>query len=198
MALLVLFTCLIFAVLGQQEPVLVVIGDSWGSFGFQVLQKVLTAHGSNLKVVSYAIGGTTSTFWARDPNLVNTLVSENPTAKYVWVSIGGNDVIEFMPGCTAQHPVDYCVDIIVPRVLNNTETFLNPLIKNHTDIKVVAFGYDIINFNENPLCRTLGFEIIAGCKDDPTCINREMVKIQYLGIDAIGALYPQVTSVNLL
>ncbi len=58
MALLVLFTCLIFAVLGQQEPVLVVIGDSWGSFGFQVLQKVLTAHGSNLKVVSYAIGGT--------------------------------------------------------------------------------------------------------------------------------------------
>merc|ERR1712228_56070 len=169
-----------------------------GAFGWQSLQNVLTAHGSNLKVVSYAIGGTTSSFWAREPDLVNALVSENPTAQYVWLSIGGNDVIDFMPECTQQHSIDYCINIIVPRVLNNTQTFLNPLIAKHPTIKIVAFGYDIINFALNPLCRTLGFEIIDGCDDRAKCINEQMVKIQYLGIDAIANLYSQFTSVNLL
>eukprot|EP01084_Bolivina_argentea_P079168 143649_1 len=123
------FISLLGITFGGDGPVLVVIGDSWGSYGHEDLQKVLTAHGSNLTVVSYAIGGTTSTFWARDPDLVNQLVSENANAEYVWLSIGGNDVIDFMPGCTKKMSTDDCINIILPEVINNTETFLNPLIK---------------------------------------------------------------------
>ena len=136
LALLLFLSLFISNVLSETDPVLVVIGDSWGAFGWQSLQNVLSAHGSNLKVVSYAIGGTTSSFWARDPNLVNLLVSENPTAQYLWLSIGGNDVIEFMPLCTQQHTVDYCIDEIVPIVLNNTQTFLDPLTANHPNLKL--------------------------------------------------------------
>lgn len=47
--------CMIYSVYSQSEPVLIVVGDSWGAFGWSVLQKVLTAHGSNLVVKSYAI-----------------------------------------------------------------------------------------------------------------------------------------------
>ena len=55
----VLFVCGVISDSGVEAdgPVLVVIGDSWGAYGWHDLQKVLTAKGSNLTVKSYAIGG---------------------------------------------------------------------------------------------------------------------------------------------
>eukprot|EP01083_Nonionella_stella_P211169 763811_1 len=195
---LAIASILFLGAFAADNPVVVVIGDSWGSYGHEDLQKVLKQKGSNLTVKSYAIGGTTSTFWARDPNLVNELVSENPTAEYVWLSIGGNDVIDFMPDCTKKNPVDYCISIILPRVMNNTQAFLDPLVKAHPNIKIVQFGYDIPNLGENALCRNIGENIIYGCNDTASCINPQFVKIQYLYVDALPALYPQLTSINLL
>lgn len=206
-------------------PVLVVLGDSWGAYvcctyisfcrqnpkqyqcynpdaliqGWHDLQKVLTAKGSNLTVVSYAIGGTTAKFWARDPDLINELVNENPTAQYVWLSIGGNDVIDFMPSCTEKMSIQDCINIILPETLNNTQAFLDPLFKDHPDLQVVQFGYDIPNLNENVLCRQIGEQIIYGCNDTASCINPQFVKIQYLYVDELAKIYPnQLTSVNLL
>merc|ERR1712154_88707 len=69
------------------------------------------------------------------------------------------DVIDFMPYCTEQHTVDYCINEIVPIVLNNTQTFLDPLVAKHPNIKIVSFGYDLINFALNPLCRSLGLRL---------------------------------------
>mmetsp|Transcript_33065 Transcript_33065/g.28978 ORF Transcript_33065/g.28978 Transcript_33065/m.28978 type:complete len:272 (+) Transcript_33065:68-883(+) len=179
-------------------PVLVVIGDSWGAYGWHDLQKVLTAKGSNLTVVSYAIGGTTAKFWARTPDLVNELVNENPTAEYVWLSIGGNDVIDFMPGCTEKMSVQDCINIILPETLNNTQAFLDPLVADHPDLEIVQFGYDIPNLGENVLCRQIGEQIIDGCNDTASCINPQFVKIQYLYVDELAKMYKQLTSVNLL
>ena len=53
--LVLTFACMIYGISSQSEPVLIVVGDSWGAFGWSTLQKVLTAHGSNLVVKSYAI-----------------------------------------------------------------------------------------------------------------------------------------------
>ena len=51
------FLCMTFGKVDLDDgPVLVVIGDSWGAYGWHDLQKVLTSKGSNLTVVSYAIG----------------------------------------------------------------------------------------------------------------------------------------------
>mmetsp|Transcript_42862 Transcript_42862/g.68778 ORF Transcript_42862/g.68778 Transcript_42862/m.68778 type:complete len:266 (+) Transcript_42862:17-814(+) len=187
-------------VIGQDDtPVLVVIGDSWGAYGWRDLAKVLEEKGSNLTVKSYAIGGTTSTFWARDPTLVNQLVSDNPNAQYVWLSIGGNDVIDFMPSCTEKMPVDDCINILLPEVINNTQTFLNPLFAAHPTIQVVQFGYDIPNLDENVLCRSIGKDIIDGCNGTASCINPQFVKVQYLYVDQMAKIYPNnVNAVNLL
>ncbi len=129
----------------DDSPMLLVAGDSWGAFGWEPLQKVLTQHGSDLVVKNYAIGGgltrshrtpslpnpahaqnktknkgTTSFGWARDPTCLSDMVDKNPTTEYIWLSLGGNDVIDFMPECTLEHPIDDCINILLPKVINNT------------------------------------------------------------------------------
>ena len=117
----------------------------------------------------------------------------------MWLSIGGNDVIDFMPDCTKKNDVDTCVNIILPQVMNNTQTFLDPLVKNHPNIKIVQFGYDIPNLEENFLCRSIGESIIDGCNDTASCINPQFEKIQTLYVDALPALYPKnLEAINLL
>eukprot|EP01083_Nonionella_stella_P048663 129967_1 len=185
-------------VYGQAEPVLIVVGDSWGTFGGSVLQKVLKAHGSNLVVKNYAIGGTTTTFWAREPHLVSLIIDENPNTKYLWVSLGGNDVVDFMPNCTMYQPLDDCINILVSRALNNTRSIYDIVFTRHPEVKIVQFGYDILNFAKNVLCRALGVEMLHGCDDRPRCINPQFVKIQELYVDKLGTLYDRVTALNLL
>lgn len=215
---LLLAISFIYSAYSADEPVVVVIGDSWGAYGWHDFQKVLKEKGSNLTVVSYAIGmyssttndtilyhiynkylgGTTTKFWARDPDLVTKLVGENPTAEYVWLSIGGNDVIDFMPDCTKKMSTQQCIDIILPECMNNTKAFLDPLVAAYPDIKIVQFGYDIPQLGENALCRSIGETIIDGCNDTASCINPQFVKIQSLYVDQLGQDYKQLTAVNLL
>ena len=110
----------------------------------------------------------------------------------------GNDVIDFMPNCTIYQPVDDCINILLPEVINNTKTIYDPIFAKHPDIKIVQFGYDLMNFAKNVFCRTLGFEVIHGCDDLARCINPQFIKIQELYVDKIGGMYEGVTSVNLL
>eukprot|EP01084_Bolivina_argentea_P176649 305633_1 len=198
-SLLFALSITLFSVLATDNPVVVVIGDSWGTHGHDNLQKVLRQKGTNLTVKSYARGGTTTDWWAKKPNLVSEIVSENPTAEYVWLTIGGNDVIDFMPDCTQDKTIQQCIDIILPRAMNNTQTFLDPLVKDHSKIKIVQFGYDLPNLQENVLCRSIGKDIINGCDGVASCINPQFAKVQTLYVDALPALYPSnLVAINLL
>lgn len=151
-----------------------VFGDSWGSFGWPYLQKMLDSHDTNLTVRSYAVGGTTSTFWARDPNIINGWVDKNPDAEYIWLSIGGNDVIEFMPNCTIHESMDECVTQLAAMVTKNTISFLTPVFENHSNIKLVQFGYDIMNLAMNAFCKLVGTEIDYKCADKASCLNPQV------------------------
>jgi len=178
--------------LGKENPPLILVaGDSWGAYGGIPLQQVLTEQGSNLTVRNYAIGGTTTTFWARDPYILSTLVDYNPGTEYIWLSIGGNDVLDFMPTCTLEYPVDECINMLLPQVIANTRTILDPLFSKHPKVQVIQFGYDIINFAKNALCRLIGYDEIHECFDRPECINPQMVKIQYLYVDNMTSYYPE-------
>ena len=130
--------------------------------------------------------------------MVSKLVSENPTAEFVWISIGGNDVIDFFPSCTEKKSVDECIAILIPNAMNNTKKFMDPLVRDHPDIKIVMFGYDVPNLEENILCRSIGKEIIDGCDNKPSCIVPQYAKIQTLYVDVLPTMYPQVEAINLL
>ena len=174
--MLVLFVsvfALCTSIIAESAQVLV-FGDSWGVFGWPYLQDMLTDHDTGLTVKNYAIGGTTSTFWARKPNILNNYVNDNPDAEYIWLSIGGNDVIDFMPNCTLHYPIDKCVEKLVPIVTNNTISFLTPVFTNHPNIKLVQFGYDILNLAMNAFCKLVGTEIDYKCLDEAGCLNPQV------------------------
>ena len=49
----------------------------------------MKSHG--LTVDNIAVSGTTAADWAKDRYALKNVVDRNPDAKYVWVTVGGND-----------------------------------------------------------------------------------------------------------
>lgn len=47
------------------------------------------SHG--LTVDNVAVSGTTAEDWAIDKNALKEVIDRNPDAKYVWLTVGGND-----------------------------------------------------------------------------------------------------------
>jgi len=180
----------------------VVIGDSWGEEGHTYLQDVLKEHDNtkNLKVKSYAVGGTTTADWVKPPNKVVDDVNKNSDAQYVWLTIGGNDAADYLPDCTKKHPLPdlTCINHILGVMINNTQIMLDPVFKQHPSIQVIQFGYDILNFQEG-ICSTVGRDIFNGCNDEPTCINTQFVKLQTQYIATMRERYGKnYNNINLL
>eukprot|EP01084_Bolivina_argentea_P146274 256188_1 len=181
-----------------------VMGDSWGTLGGPALRKVLDAHNSGLTVKNYAIAGSTSEAWAANASKVSDLVSENADAMVIWLSLGGDDFVYRLSICTAVLPINECANLILNHIINDTQTFMNILFKNHKDIKVVQFGYDIPNFSDDvrKWCNTSGDIVIEQCAQDIFCFNSQMIKIQYQLVDYLAAYYADqgynYTSLNLL
>eukprot|EP00483_Globobulimina_turgida_P013084 UN13108 len=100
---LVILSALFTISFGDQ---VIVAGDSWGSEGWNYLQQVLAAHSNtkNLKVKSYAVGGTTTADWIKPVDKLVNDVNKNSDAEYLWLTIGGNDAADYLPSCTAKHP----------------------------------------------------------------------------------------------
>eukprot|EP01083_Nonionella_stella_P024849 68458_1 len=198
-----------------------VAGDSWGEKGHPFLQNVLASHNNtkDLKVKSYAVGGTTTSDWISPPTKLLDIVNENPDAEYLWLTLGGNDAADYMPKCTRRHPYpdETCINNIVSIMVNNTMIMLDPVLKQYPHLQVVQFGYDILNFQKD-ICSFYGSDLIHGCDDTPSCINPQFIKLQtdfipavkqifgrnYNGIDLLGTLqmndpkhrYPNVTVGN--
>jgi len=113
----------------------VVFGDSWGVFGAKEFQKMASSHG--LTVDNQAISGTTAEQWAATPDKLTKFVQRNRDAKYVWVTIGGNDAA---PAVERGEELPQ----IFEKIKNWIRASLDPLFAAVPDIKVVAFGYDIL------------------------------------------------------
>ena len=142
-------TC--FLVHSTQSAEVIVFGDSWGTYGRKSFEQVMSKHG--LTVDNVAIGGTTSEDWAKDKYALKETVDANPDAKYVWLTIGGND-------CTPKMIANWDIDEIRRVVKADTKVFLDVLFEAHPNIKVVQFGYDLFDFtNNNLLCSALGREM---------------------------------------
>lgn len=83
-----------------------------------------------LTVDNVAIGGTTAAGWARDKMALKEAVDNNPDAKYVWLTIGGNDS---MPKLLSNTPIQSILD----QLNVDSKIFLDELFKAHPHIKVV-------------------------------------------------------------
>jgi len=178
-----------------QSADVVVFGDSWGTVGAKSFENLMKKHG--LSVSNHAVGGSTAAGWAQ-PSKVNDLtkwVQQNKDAKYVWITIGGNDAAN---GMERGVPIDK----ILSDFLKNEAKFFEPLIKAVPNIKVVQFGYDIL-FWDYFECTAQATTIFGahcgkhGSKNFTVCANNLMFKVQAT-IETFASHYPQLTAPNLM
>ena len=181
------FFCALLALFVTQAYAkdIVVFGDSWGAYGAGPFATVMGKHG--LTVDNVAIGGTTAAGWAADPQALKKAVDKNPDAKYVWLSIGGNDALHTMP---SGEPIAS----IMAKAAQNTYTFMDVLFEAHPHIKVVQFGYDILNWKSNGVeCEIYGDTIWGHyCNhpiDNTTCDNTQFERLQNEYVEVVAKHY---------
>jgi len=173
---------------------IVVFGDSWGTYGAASFEKMANSHG--LTVDNVAVSGSKASDWAEDPNCLRDVLQKNPDAKYVWLTIGGNDA---RPKMEQGVPID----AIVAQVMADIITFLEPALEERPDIKLATFGYDIL-FWDYPMCKSTGDKMFApycgprSGRDYIPCCNQLFYKIQSECTDVLARKYKQVSSPNLL
>jgi len=174
---------------------IVVFGDSWGTVGASSFNKMAKSHG--LSVSNHAVGGSTAAQWAQ-PSRVMALtnwVKENKDAKYVWITIGGNDAAD---GMEAGQPISKILNDFV----KHERAFFEPLIKAVPTIKVVQFGYDIL-FWDYFECTAQATAIFGrhcgkhGSANFTECANALMYQVQDT-VEAFASNYTQLTAPNLM
>lgn len=183
------------------SPKILLVGDSWAEKAGTPLAKVLEKHQSPLEVVNKGIGGSTAKQWAENKNSVKTLVDLHggKDVEFVWVSVGGNDAQDELPGCQiAGGSKDECVQKCIDNLMVETKKFLDPVVEAYPDIKIFQFGYDILNFGQNLECIAMGTALFPSCHDNAECINTEFVKIQHDYVEVLSQNYTQHTALNIL
>lgn len=180
--------------LGQCADI-VVFGDSWGTVGASSFKKMASSHG--LTVSNHAVGGSTAAGWAQPSKVMDLTnwVKQNKDAKYVWITIGGNDAANGMEA-----------GVPIPKILGDFEKhermFFEPLIKAVPNIKVVQFGYDIL-FWDYFECTGQASAIFGshcgrhGSKNFTECANALMYQVQGT-IEQFASNYTQLTAPNLM
>jgi hypothetical protein len=132
------------ASLAEASPV-VAFGDSWAAGAWDELDASLAKKGYGFDVYDGGVAGSTAEAWATgNPSALPTLVSLNPDAKWVWLSLGGNDVFQhYVSGNGAATAADND---------KHLRTLLDALFAVHPNIHVVMFGYDYVNFEQSTEC----------------------------------------------
>ncbi|MCB9766005.1 MAG: hypothetical protein H6739_39890 [Alphaproteobacteria bacterium] len=166
----------------------VVFGDSWAEGAADELADVLQLNGrSDITVDGQGVGGTTADGWAANPSALPDAVSLNPDARWVWLSIGGNDLFQhYLQGYGGSTATDYDADLRV---------MLDSLFAAHPDIEVVMFGYDFINFEQSTDCILTAWAYFGTSITTPT-LNQYFID-QVMGtIEDVAADYPRLTYVD--
>eukprot|EP00656_Telonema_subtile_P029727 TRINITY_DN3280_c0_g1_i1.p1 TRINITY_DN3280_c0_g1~~TRINITY_DN3280_c0_g1_i1.p1 ORF type:complete len:260 (+),score=68.04 TRINITY_DN3280_c0_g1_i1:195-974(+) len=170
----------------NKKPMVASIGDSWAAFASDTLQKVFDRHlpSFGVKLLNHGIPGSTASVWAANGT---GLVAAAAGADYVWLSIGGNDVM----GYYASGQGSSCM----ANVERDTRKMLTDLFAVLPEIQVVMFGYDLVNFVHTPLCIAEALKIFPNDSSQPQ-INKIFLSLGDLQ-QKIAADYPQVTYVSL-
>lgn len=172
----------------------VVFGDSWAEGSADELGKVLKAHGrADLTVDGRGVGGTTAFYWNdSDPDALSAAVTANPDARWVWLSILGND--------TFAHHVARAGGQAATKNEAELREMLDRLFAVHPDIQVLMFGYDYPNFEQSADCLAAAIVYFPALWDAGTLWTANVNDIFLRDIDAVqhkvAADYPNVEHVR--
>jgi len=124
---------------------------------------------------------------AADPNsLLNHIQADT---KYVWVSIGMNDIFSYFYRERAE------VDASIDKLVADTRVFYDPVFAARPDIHIVQFGYDLVDMCDDTQpggggnCENTQAQSTFAFCIDTDCHNTEWMKLQEY-VDRIQAVYP--------
>jgi len=169
-------------------PTWIIVGDSWGAFLTPFQEQKLADLELPFPVVGLAVGGTTAQQWANDEGGLLTSARDALLAlpaedtAYVYVSLGGNDVLgEFATEGVA----------IFDRVREDLVFVVEQLLLAKPNITILLGSYDILNFDKSFICQ-LTASLIFGT-NDPELINRASI-LGALDVEQLSEIDPRVLS----
>jgi lysophospholipase L1-like esterase len=148
-AMLVLIVCLLGVALANIQQTtqknIVAIGDSWTVLGSPILQTELSTHSSSYNLSANGRSGSTASEWQNDVTGIQTALAATPSAELVWLSIGGNDIIDKLEAGET-NPLT-----ALSEIQSSIQSILDTIFQKAPNIKVVHFGYDLPNFSASTL-----------------------------------------------
>jgi len=136
----IVFICLLLTAAPVNAARILVIGDSWGVAAGPALQQVLLDNGSAYSVASIAVGGETAENintpeWLQK---ISTALAENPDAKFVHLSLGGNDFLGNWTSFTSQADEDQ----LIADILADIGAIVDHILGQRPDIRIYWSSYD--------------------------------------------------------
>ncbi|KAJ9456841.1 hypothetical protein DIPPA_00302 [Diplonema papillatum] len=193
---------LVLSVLAADAANVVVLGDSWGTYGAREFENMLTGNHANLTLENAAVSGSTAVQWT--DRYMDRLISavSPPDVKAVWLIAGGNDAQASLPLCAAAGKSRAeCAEELTQLVDGAMHKLLSAIFDNcgNSSVRVVLFGYDIMSFSRDAglLCAALPLAMFPSCVGQNECFNSEFIKIQET-FGKVSVDYPQTTVLNLL
>ena len=122
---------------------IVCFGDSWAAFACDALKTQAELHLRSNKVINRGVAGTTASLWANDTGLMLAQIVAEGIPEFVWLSIGGNDLLDGWAGgaCVGNASTasaTACFDVIHANIV----VMLDALFAALPLVQVVIFGYD--------------------------------------------------------
>ena len=147
-------------VLSTSHAKVLAFGDSWAWLGTPQFREVFEKH--NVSTAMHAIPGTPAAYWAYvQPHALVRAVDEHD-ADAVYLSIGGNDFLEGLPA-------GHFVEAIHLEMLAATRAMLDRLLAERPHVHVLHFGYELLDWHSDPLCKAFGLLELFGPR--PLCVD---------------------------
>lgn len=134
------FVATLLSAAPAQAARILVIGDSWGVAAGPALQQVLLDNGSADTVASIAVGGETAANintpqWLQQ---ITTALQANPDAKFVHLSLGGNDFLGSWNAFLSQAQEDQ----LIAGILEDITAIVDHIVEQRPGIRIYWSSYD--------------------------------------------------------
>ncbi|MFQ5741127.1 MAG: hypothetical protein ACE5JX_19160 [Acidobacteriota bacterium] len=173
-------------------PSWIIVGDSWGILLGPFQEAKLAELGLDIPVKDLAVGGSTAHEWAGDAGGILTQAKETLAAlppqdlAFVYVSLGGNDVLEDYPSLGAA---------VFSRIAADLQTVVGELLSAKPKTLILLGSYDLLNFQKSSFCESFALSVVG--TSQPEGMNG-LIRLGGTLVDLAAALDPRVLSLNVI
>lgn len=165
---------------------IICVGDSWSKQGCPVLKATIAQHlgpTKNVTFLDYSKSGSKALDWIHNGSNYNYLlealsVSENASDTFIWLSIGGNDVLAEI----GKDPTE-----IMKSIIANIAQILTTIRNQRPLSPVVHFGYDFPRMEE---------EMLSRINMTVTQVNQGMILFNTV-LDSLKATQPNLKTIDI-